>query len=224
MNSQLPPGTPSPDRIESIQRLVVSSMYPVRPLPSNRVLVSSVLGLFVLLAFICTLPFGWLGLHALSSGQKLLYFGLILLLAYVLGRAVVEDMIPGSLRRVNRPVLIGGAFPLAGAAVALLFPSFATVRFVHFGIPCLRLGLVCAAIGGLFLFLLLRRGFLTAPFQTCCLAGVLAGLVGFGGLAIHCPLLQASHILVWHLGAVFLAGMSGALVGSLLTRSNPPRL
>lgn len=210
-----PNGLPAA-RIAHIQHLVISSLKPIRPLPSNRTLVLVAVVFSIFLAFACTFPFGWFALQALSIGQMTLYYGFILLLLYLLAQTTVEDVIPGCVRTLSQPALIGGAFLLLGLGVALMFPSFTTERFVQLGVPCLRLGVMCAGIAGLFVSLLLRRGFLTSRVKTCCLAGTLAGLVGFGGLAIHCPILQASHILVWHLGAMLVAGVAGSLVGVYL--------
>jgi hypothetical protein len=43
--------------------------------------------------------------------------------------------------------------------------------------------------------------------------GLLAGLVGTSALEIHCPNLDAWHILVSHLGVAVLGAMAGLVVG-----------
>ena len=43
--------------------------------------------------------------------------------------------------------------------------------------------------------------------------GLLAGRVGTTGLEIHCPNLDASHILVSHLGVAVLGAVAGLVVG-----------
>jgi hypothetical protein len=43
--------------------------------------------------------------------------------------------------------------------------------------------------------------------------GLLSGLVGTSALEIHCPILDASHILMWHLGIAFLGAVIGLAAG-----------
>lgn len=200
-------------RVATIQHMLLSSLVPVHPLPSDLTLAFTALLGAVILVFVCALPFGYLALRSLSARQMIEYYGLILVLGILLATATVQDMIPGAKRTVNRSLLIIGAFAALAAATLLLFPIFAGPRFVHFGIPCLRLGTASAAIAGIAAYLLLRRGVLTTPLQTCVLAGTFAGLTGFGVLALHCPIQQSGHILAWHLGAMAIAGCGGAVLG-----------
>ena len=44
-------------------------------------------------------------------------------------------------------------------------------------------------------------------------AGLLSGLVGAGCLEIHCPNLDASHILVGHLGVAVVGAGAGLAIG-----------
>ena len=207
---------PAPGRLASIEQLLLSSLAPVRPLPSNRILASIALSGSVALAFLGALPFGYLALRSLSARQMIIYYVLILALGILLAAATVQDMIPGAKRTINRSLLIGGAFGVLAVAALLLFPNFAGPRFVHLGLGCLRLGTLSAAVAGLAAYLFLRRGVLTTPVQTCILAGTFAGLTGFAVLALHCPIQQSGHILAWHLGAMAMAGCGGALSGILL--------
>jgi hypothetical protein len=210
-----PPAAPAAARVAAIQQHLLSSLTPVRPLPSNRTLALVALAVGATLSVLCALPFGLLALKSLSASQMAAYYCLIAVVGIFLSAAIAQDMIPGAKRTVNRPLLIAGAFLLLAFAVVLLFPVFSAPRFVPRGIPCLRLGTMSAAIAGIAVWLLLRRGFLTTPVESCALAGTFAGLVGFAVLAVHCPIQQVPHILVWHLGAMAIAGCAGALIGAL---------
>jgi len=97
--------------------------------------------------------------------------------------------------------------------MAGLFSDHSTVRFVSQGIPCLRLGVISALVSGLLGWRLLQRGYLVSPRETIVLYGFFAGLVGVAVLALHCPIRNSLHVLVWHLGAMVLAGLLGLLLG-----------
>jgi hypothetical protein len=71
-------------------------------------------------------------------------------------------------------------------------------------------------IGGLLGWRLLQRGYLVSPRETIVLYGFFAGLVGVAVLALHCPIRNSLHVLVWHLGALVLTGFVGLLMGKFI--------
>ena len=203
-----------PARVAAIQELVLSSLAPVRPLASNRLLAVRVLLASVVLAVLCAYPFGYFALRAISAAELAVYYSVILALSVLFSFALTQDMIPGAKRSLNRSLLIGGTFVVLAVVVIVLFRTFAIPRFVTAGMGCLRLGVMSALVAGVAAWWWLRRGFITTPVKTCCLAGTYAGLVGFAMLALHCPLQQAPHILMWHLGTVAISAAAGALIGT----------
>jgi hypothetical protein len=205
---------PDPSRVAAIQQVLISSLKPVRPLPSNGRLTVMALLAAILLMLVCTVPFGYFGIRALSVGKMLVYCGVVLFAGIMLALAMVQDMTPAARRTFPRPLLIVGIFVVLIGIVLLLFADSSSTPGP--GIPCLAIGLFGAAIAGVAACLLLRKGVLTTPVQTCCVTGTLAGLVGFGSLALHCPVLRASHILPWHLGAMAISGCAGAAIGVIL--------
>ncbi len=62
-------------------------------------------------------------------------------------------------------------------------------------------------------WLVLRRGAVLSPSMTGAATGLLAGLVGTSVLEIHCPNLDAWHILVSHLGVAVLCALAGLIIG-----------
>jgi hypothetical protein len=60
---------------------------------------------------------------------------------------------------------------------------------------------------------MLRRGAILSPSTTGAATGLLAGLVGTSVLEIHCPNLDARHILVSHLGVAMLCALAGLVIG-----------
>jgi hypothetical protein len=78
---------------------------------------------------------------------------------------------------------------------------------------CIRTGALMGPIAAVPLWLRLRRGAILSPIMTGAATGLLAGLVGTTALEIHCPNLDASHILVSHLGVAVLGAVAGLVVG-----------
>jgi hypothetical protein len=101
------------------------------------------------------------------------------------------------------------------AVIAALFPDIDLTHFARHGMPCLRLGLICAAGSALLAFGLLRKGYAGSPWQFTLTASCLCGLVGVMVLALHCQRLDAAHILVWHLGTIGTSAAVGAAASYL---------
>ena len=217
----LPPVEGEPPDAAAIERIaaqLAAFLKPVRPLPSDTVLWTVALSIFLVLSFIGAKVPGFQALAVLSGGQMALYFGALLLFAGLFSRAVVERMIPGS-KQVLRPVVLSiVAMAAVGLLVLGLFSDRSAAHFVSQGIPCLRLGSICAFVSGLLGWRLLQRGYLVSPRETISVYGFFAGLVGVAVLALHCPILNSLHVLVWHLGAMLLAGLAGFLLGSYADR------
>jgi hypothetical protein len=62
-------------------------------------------------------------------------------------------------------------------------------------------------------WLMLRRGAILSPILTGTVTGLFAGLVGTSVLEIHCPNLDAWHLLVSHLGVAILCALAGLVIG-----------
>jgi hypothetical protein len=211
-----PRDCPDEKRLEDIRGLLAAQLSPVRPLPSNSVLMALALASFALICLLGTLYGGHKSLHVLSPLQMAMYFGAFLLLAILFSIAVVEQIIPGSIRRVKPGLLMAGAALLLVTLAPVLFENFTLDGFVKHGVPCLEFGTICAAVGGVLGFFLIRKGFLTSPLEAAVLTGCFAGLSGVTALGFVCPFLNAPHILVWHFGTMVIGTAAGALIGLVL--------
>lgn len=208
-------GQANPDaaRLAQIRALLGAAPPPVRPLPSNAVLMLACVAVLAALAVLLATPFGFYGLHRLTPAAAAVDYGVLVLLAFVLAGGVVAQMIPGS--RLILPPAAAALLSIAllATTASLLFPDFTTREFVRRGLPCLRLGLLCALPGAALVALLLRRGFVTHARQAALAGGALSGLLGVCVLALHCPILNASHIVVWHVGVIAVTSLAGAGAG-----------
>jgi hypothetical protein len=203
------------ERVDQFQRIVTTSLRPVRPLPSNRTLIAIFLTLFTAFSLVAAIPAGYIGFHSLSVQQRLAYYLVISLCAIWFAVTTTQQMIPGSRRTAHsRWVIVAALLSVALVSVAL-FHNFDLDRFVRLGIPCLRLGSICALLSGALFWFILRKGFFTSPVEASTIAGFFAGLAGVAVLALHCPIQNSAHIIVWHLGAMVLGGLGGAVLGTL---------
>ena len=108
------------------------------------------------------------------------------------------------------PVVVVGVLAIV---IAGLFQFQQEKDFWGSGWVCLRAGIAFALLAAVPFWLVLRRGTIFSPRVTGATAGLLAGLVGTSALELHCTILDASHILTWHLGVALLAAMIGFALG-----------
>lgn len=214
---------PDSARVAQIRKIFTESAAPVRPLRSNAVMMLGCAGAFVILAILLTLPVGFYGFLKIGAWGGAIEYSVLLLLALVLAGGAVEQMIPGS-RSIMPPALsVLLAIVLLSVTAALLFPDFAMNDFVHRGMPCLRFGLLCAIPAAGFTWFLMRRGFVIDPLSAAIAGGALSGLLGVGVLALHCAILNAAHIIVWHVGVIAVTSVLGALLGWGVSRAGARR-
>ncbi|MBV8550104.1 MAG: DUF1109 family protein [Acidobacteriaceae bacterium] len=202
-------------RIHQIERLITTSLTPVHPLPSDRTLIWALVALFIAFAMMGGIPVDYRGFHVLNAYQSVAYYTVVLLCAVWFSAATVQLMIPGSKRRTNPPWVIAVSMILLVLLSAALFRNFDLTLFVSRGVGCLRLGSIYTLASGVLLWSFLRKGFASSPVQTGATAGFFAGLLGVAVLALRCPIENSAHMIVWHLGAMVLGGLGGAIVGIL---------
>jgi hypothetical protein len=124
-------------------------------------------------------------------------------------------MVPGSKTLVDPRILLASCTVAFVVVFAILFHDYRMGRFFSEGIACLGAGLFQAAATGILLWLVLRRGLILNPVAAGVAAGTLAGLAGFGMLELHCPILKAMHLMVWHTAVIPLSGLAGYLAGRM---------
>ncbi len=190
------------------------SLGPVRPLPSNGVLVAQFLAVFVACAAALMAALGKAGFHLMTAAQMggmavLLVGGGIFVAVQLAGR-----MVPGS--RVFSPMGLVLLLAGVGAAMALLFPWRMPQAFASEGWPCAVLELAIAAPAVVVFWLMARRGVL---FASAGLGAALTGLAVFLALMVdqaQCMFLLAPHLLVWHGGMAAVSIGAGAMIGKAM--------
>ena len=199
-----------------VRGLLMSSLTPVRPLPSQSRLVLAFLAVFAVCAAGLIAVMDKAGFHLMTGAQMGWMTAILACGGILFSLALAWRMVPGS--RQSFPLWL--VLALAGIGViggiALFFPWQASHVFVSEGWPCAAMELMIAVPATVIFWLLARRG---ALFASAGLGAVLTGLAVFLALTplqFQCMFQQAPHLLVWHAGtAAVLIGL-GALIGELM--------
>lgn len=204
--------------LERIADSLESSMQPVRPLASTRILSGALVLIAAAVAFIGAARAGFQGVEALSWGQRVVIFATLAPLTWFVAAQAVREWIPGSRGRVASAAILLTVSAALTAVFALLFHDYRTTHFVSAGLACLVTGVLHAIPAGLLVWWLLRRGYAVNAVAAGLVAGVLAGLAGVTMLELHCTNFETLHLLVWHTLVVPVSGAAGAILGWVLRR------
>ncbi len=199
-----------PAVLQRIKGPLQSSLAPVKPLARPSFYVASLFAAFVLVSVSLAGMLGFAGFHALSTIDRIVIYGLLGATAFLSASAVAGEMTPQGGRRLGGWALAASTI-LFVAVFAVLFRNKGFQGFVPQGIPCLRAGLITAVPEALLIFLIARRGFSAGSVAI----GTLAGLTGLTMLELHCPNLNAVHVLAWHVGVLLISGIAGWLAGKI---------
>lgn len=214
---------PSAARIAAIQADLTRNWKPVRPLPGAGAQAALLWFLYAAIAVAAAAMIGFYGLSAMPLWQSVTYNGAFAGVAALVAFVAVQRLNPGMLALVpgTRASLFAAAL-LAGL-VPLLFPNF-DVRLFPRGVSCLETGSVVAAGASLLFAFALRRTFASRPVGAGAAVGFLAGLCGATALALHCPVLDTPHILVWHFAVLVISSGAGAIAGFIIDAVTASRL
>lgn len=141
--------------------------------------------------------------------------GLLILLAAAAGAGAVRMARP----QVGAPHS-GASWVLAALALLPIIAVFGVLTHpdlrvgldMHWGLRCLRLGLVAGLGTFAFLAIWLRQGAPVSPGPASWLTGLAAGAVGALANSLECHQDSLAHLAVWHLAAVPLAAIAGRLI------------
>jgi hypothetical protein len=200
-----------------ITATLTRQLSPVTPLPSDGTLTLLIFASFVAFCLILTATVGFFGYAAMTGGESAVYCGILGIFGLLFSSSAVASAIPAGKVRMPAYLVIGASVAITGLAVSVMFPGFTTEHFVRRGIPCLRLGCICAVLFGILAGLLLRRGYITDRWRTALVISCFAGFSGVAVLGLHCPLLNAPHIIVWHLGTMAVSALVGLAIAAFFS-------
>jgi hypothetical protein len=205
--------SPSPASLRQIENGLVADLRPVRPLAAKQYFLVALAAIFLGVVALGVYRIGAFALAVMSPLQASVILGALAISAALLAYYLVNQMVPASLHRIP-PIVLPLAITLSLAlAMVVLFRFQHERNFWANGWGCIRAGTPLGALAAVPLWFVLRRGAVLSPSITGLATGLFAGLVGTTVLEIHCPILDAWHILVAHLGVAVLCGLGGLVLG-----------
>jgi hypothetical protein len=205
--------SPSPATLLQIERGLVADLRPVQPIAPKRYFFAYLVAIFICVVAVGVYRIGAFALAVMSPLQAGAILGALTVSTGLLAYSLVNQMVPGSRHRIPPALLPLGITISLAIAIAVLFQFQHEQNFWPRSWECIRAGTPIGALAAVPLWLVLRRGAILSPRITGAATGLLAGLVGTTALEIHCPILDARHILVSHLGVAVLGTMAGFFFG-----------
>ena len=213
LNSAVPVDPLSPAALRKIAASLAYNLRPVRPLALARYFVGAFVGIFVSIVALSVYRLGAFAIAVMTPLQTTAILSTLAIGTGLLVYSLVNQMVPGSRHRIPPALLAVGITILVAMVMAVLFQVQQEGNFWGNALFCIQAGTLVGALAALPFWLVLRRGATLSPRMTGAAAGLLAGLAGTSVLEIHCPNLDAWHILLSHLGVAILCALAGIATG-----------
>lgn len=207
---------------ERIERTVLESLEPVRPLPSVGRFVAGFLGAFAVVALLGIAIGGERALHKMTALQVASVLALTIGSAVLLAISLGREMFPGAYKRnwiVCPRTLLVWVSPAVILSLLLLFPWQSQGRPFATGIYCTLGGLVLFSLPlGAACWLILRRGAILSAGIAGANTGLLAGIGAVLILQVACPTVEGPHLALWHGAVPVLTALGGYGLGRIWQR------
>jgi hypothetical protein len=213
LNVPVPADSPSPATLRQIAEGIAADLRPVRPVAKARYFFGAFLAIFVSIVALGACRMGAFAFAVMTPLQTAAILSALAISIGLLAYSLVHQMVPGSRHRIPPRLLPVGITIALAIAIVILFQFQHERNFWANGWACIRAGIPIDVLAAVPFWLLLRRGAVLSPGMTGAATGLLAGLVGTSVLEIHCPNLDAWHILVSHLGVAILCALAGLVIG-----------
>jgi hypothetical protein len=213
LDSAVPADLPSAAVLRQIAQSIATDLRPVRPMAPARYFLGALLGIFACIVAAGAYGMGALAIAAMTPLQTTAILSALGVSAVLLAYSLVNQMAPGSRHRFAPGLLPLGIALCLAIAMAVLFQFKDEPNFWGHAWPCMRVGALFGVLAAVPIWMTLRRGAILTPAMSGAASGLFAGLVGTSVLEIHCPNLDAWHILVSHLGVAILFAVAGFLIG-----------
>jgi len=199
--------------LRGIESALAADLRPVRAIAPRQHFVALFLAIFVFVAGLGVLSLGSRGFAVMTPIQTSVMLGALFSGAARLAWSLASLMSPGDLPKfppASQPLAVTVTLAIV---TAVLFQFAYESDFWIRSWRCVRLGAPISVLAAIPIWLVLRRGAVLSAPTIGLTAGLLAGLAGALALQIHCPNLEAAHILVSHLGVAALAAVLGWMLG-----------
>ncbi len=213
LNMPVPVDAPSPAILRQIAEGIATNLRPVRPVAPARYFFGAFVGIFVSIVALGVYRMGTFAIAVMTPLQTAAILSALAIGTVLLAYSLVLQMVPGSRHTIPPRFLPVGIMIALTIAIVVLFQFQHERNFWKSGWACIRVGIPIGVLAAVPFWLVLRRGAVLSPRMTGAATGLLAGLVGTSVLEIHCPNLDAWHILVSHLGVAILCALAGFVIG-----------
>jgi hypothetical protein len=205
--------SPAPVTLQQIAEGIATNLRPVSPVAPAGYFFGGIAGIFVSIVALYVYRMGALAIAVMTPLQTVAILTALAVSTGLLAYSLVHQMIPGSPQKLSPRLLPVGIAVSLTIVIGVLFQFQHEQNFWGHAWPCIRAGIPIGVLAAVPFWLILRRGAILFPAMTGATTGLLAGLVGTSVLEIHCPNLDAWHILVSHLGVAMLCALAGLIVG-----------
>ena len=220
-NSPVSAEVPAPTTLRQIESAIAGDLRPVRPISVNSYWVALIL-IFVCVVALAVYRIGAFALAVMTPLQTATILGALAIAASLMSYSVVQQIIPGSRHRISPKLLPMCILILLAVVITILFHFQSEQHFWASAWSCIITGTSIGALTAVFFLFVLRCGAILSPRMTGVAIGLLAGLVGTTTLEIHCPNLEAGHILVSHVGVALIGVLIGYASGLWLRGDHLP--
>ena len=204
---------PSPRTLGQIEQRLLAGLRVVRPMAPAPYLFTVFAAIFISAVSLAVYRLGARAIAVMSLLQATAILGALAICTGALIYSLALQMAPGSKHRISPRLLPIAILISLTVSIAVLFQFQQTRDFWARAWACLRTGTPIGFVVAIPFWLVLRRGAILSPAMTGAATGLLSGLAGTSVLEMHCPNLDAWHILVSHLGVAVLCSVAGLAVG-----------
>ena len=204
---------PSPAILQQISEGIAINLRPVSPVAPASHFVVAFTGIFVSIVALGVYRMGALAIAVMAPLEVAAILTALAASTGLVAYSLAHQMIPGSGHKLSPRLLLVGIAVLLTIVIAVLFQFQHEQNFWGNAWPCIRAGTPIGMLAAVPFWMILRRGAIFSPSVTGATTGLLAGLVGTSVLEIHCPNLNAWHILISHLGVAMLCALAGLIIG-----------
>lgn len=220
LNISVAVDSPSPAILGRIAKGMATGLHQVRPLAPARYFFGAFVGIFVSIVAFGVYRMGAFAIAVMTPLQIIAILSALAVSTGLLADSLVHQMVPGSRHRIP-PRLLPVAITISlTIAVAVLFHFQQEQKFWANAWACIRAGTPFGVLAAVPFWWMLRRGAILSPPMSGAATGLFAGLVGTSVLEIHCPNLDAWHILASHLGVAILCTLAGLVIGLASQRTS----
>ena len=213
LNSPVPLDSPSPATLRRMAEGMATNLRAVRPVAPTLYFLGAFIGIFVAIVALGVYRLGVFAIAVMTPLQTAAILSVLAISTGLLAYSLVHQMVPGSRHRISPRLLPVAVTISLTIAIGALFQFQHERSFWGDAWACIRAGIPIGFMAAVPLWLVLRRGAILSPGMTGAATGLLAGLGGTSVLEIHCPNLDAWHILVSHLGVAMLCAPAGLVIG-----------